>query len=436
MQSLETDVMRKINSRLVPFLFIVYLVNFLDRVNLGFAALGMNKQLGFSASTYGLGAGIFFIGYLLFEIPSNLIMHKVGARIWITRIMLTWGCVAICMSLVRTASSFYTVRFLLGLAESGFVPGLLLYLTYWYPERFRAAATAKIWMATAIAVVVGSPISGALLSITWLGWSGWQWMFILEGIPAVLLAGVAIRYLTDRPENAKWLTAKEQEWLASELARDSKEKKGTEVTLPLASLTSSRVWLLAVAYGCLGCGFFGLNYWLPQIIKQASGASNIEVGFLSTLPFTCAAVGMISAGRWSDRTGKHQRLYVSALVCGAVCLAASGFLANPLFAFALLCVATMSVFSVACVFWSLPASFLSSRAAAAGFALINSVGAVGGFSGPFLIGWLRSISGGYSVSLAATSLILLISAIIVAAFKSPRAGHEFGDSNAYTSRST
>lgn len=417
MDNIEQSTMKKVNRRLVPFLFLVYCVNFLDRVNVGFAALQMNQELGFSAATYGLGAGIFFMGYFLFEIPSNLALHKVGARIWIARIMLTWGAVAIGMALVNSVNSFYLVRFLLGVAEAGFVPGLLLYVTYWYPERFRAGAISKIWAATAIAVVIGSPVSGALLSVSWFGISGWRWMFIFEGAPAVLLAVVALKYLTDRPEKALWLTAVEREWLKRELLRDDMAKKDVQVASLTSSLTSSRVWLLSFAYFSLGCGFFGLNFWLPQIIKQASGASNIAVGFLNAVPFLCAAIAMVYAGRSSDRSGDRKRFYVIGVVLGALCLTLSALVHNVLLALVLMCVSTMSIWSVISIFWSLPSAFLTGTGAAAGLAVINSIGGLGGFIGPYLIGWLRAMSSGYVTALLALSLILILSAVVVALSK-------------------
>lgn len=414
MDDIEQRTMRKVNRRLVPFLFIVYCVNFLDRVNVGFAALQMNHELGFSSATYGLGAGIFFIGYFLFEVPSNLALHKFGARVWIARIMLTWGAVAIGMAFVNSVNSFYVARFTLGVAEAGFVPGVLLYVTYWYPERFRAGAISKIWAATAIAVVVGSPLSGALLSISWFGVSGWRWMFILEGAPAVLLAVAALRYLTDRPEKASWLRPIEREWLKNELLRDVQTGKEVQVASLRSSLTSPRVWLFSFAYFSLGCGFFGLNFWLPQIIKQASGASNITVGFLNAVPFLCAAFAMVYAGRWSDRTGDRIRFYIIGVVLGALCLTLSALVDNALLALVLMCIATMGIWSVISIFWSLPSSFLTGTGAAAGLAVINSIGGLGGFTGPYLIGWLRATSTGYVTALTALSIILFLSAVLVA----------------------
>lgn len=422
MDKLETRTMRKINMRLVPFLFLVYCINFLDRVNVGFAALEMNRDLGFSPAVYGLGAGIFFLGYFIFEIPSNIALHKVGARIWIARIMLSWGIVAMGMALVSSATSFYVARFLLGVAEAGFVPGLLLYITYWYPERFRAGAISKIWAATAIAVVIGSPISAALLSINWFGLAGWQWMFILEGVPAVLLAVMTYAYLTDRPQDANWLTAEERGWLESELAGDATAKRGLEVSQIGATLRSPRVWLLSLTYLTLGCGFFGLNFWLPQIIKQASGASNLAVGFLNSIPFICAAVAMIYAGRWSDRIGERRYFYMIGVTIGAVALTLSALVGNPLLALALMCVATMSIWSVIAVFWSLPAAFLSGAGAAAGLAMINSIGGLGGFIGPYLIGWVRNANNGYVEAMLLLSAILMIGVVLIALSRAPRAG--------------
>jgi ACS family tartrate transporter-like MFS transporter len=421
MDSLEQRTMAKVNRRLVPFLFLVYCINFLDRVNVGFAALQMNQELGFTPAVYGLGAGIFFLGYFIFEVPSNMALHKVGARIWIARIMLSWGIVAMGMALVTSATSFYVARFLLGIAEAGFVPGLLLYVSYWYPERLRAGAVSKIWAATAIAVVIGSPISGALLSIDWLGLSGWKWMFILEGVPAVLLALASYKYLTDRPEQATWLDAEERVWLAGELASDEKNRSVSSVSSLAATLRSPRVWLLSLTYLTLGCGFFGLNFWLPQIIKQASGASNLAVGFLNSIPFLCAAVAMVVAGRWSDETGNRRWFYVSGVVIGAALLAASALAANPLVALVLMCLATMSIWSVISVFWTLPAAFLTGAGAAAGLAMINSIGGLGGFIGPYVIGWVRGANTGYAEALITIACIMLVGAALIAMSRPSRA---------------
>ncbi len=414
MNHLESSTMRKVNRRLVPFLFIAYFINFLDRVNVGFAALRMNQELGFSPAVYGLGAGIFFIGYFIFEVPSNMALHRVGARIWLARIMLTWGLVAMGTALITSATTFYLARFLLGVAEAGFVPGILLYLSYWYPERLRASAVSKVWAATAIAVVIGSPVSGALLSLSWFDLSGWKWMFILEGIPAVLLGLITYTCLTDRPKNATWLTPEEQQWLQGELEADQRAKQAVSVSRLSDALRSPRVWLLSLTYATLGCGFFGLNFWLPQIIKQASGVSNLAVGFLNAIPFLCAAVAMVVVGRWSDRTGQRRWLYVAGVLIGAACLTLSALSTNPFLALALMCVAMASIWSVIAVFWSLPAAFLSGAGAASGMALINSIGGLGGFVGPYMIGWVRSSNSNYVEALVLLSGILVVSALLVA----------------------
>ncbi len=414
MNHLESSTMRKVNRRLVPFLFIAYFINFLDRVNVGFAALKMNQELGFSPAVYGLGAGIFFIGYFIFEVPSNMALHRVGARIWLARIMLTWGLVAMGTALITSATTFYLARFLLGVAEAGFVPGILLYLSYWYPERLRASAVSKVWAATAIAVVIGSPVSGALLSLSWFDLSGWKWMFILEGIPAVLLGLITYTCLTDRPKNATWLTPEEQQWLQGELEADQRAKQAVSVSRLSDALRSPRVWLLSLTYATLGCGFFGLNFWLPQIIKQASGVSNLAVGFLNAIPFLCAAVAMVVVGRWSDRTGQRRWLYVAGVLIGAACLTLSALSTNPFLALALMCVAMASIWSVIAVFWSLPAAFLSGAGAASGMALINSIGGLGGFVGPYMIGWVRSSNSNYVEALVLLSGILVVSALLVA----------------------
>lgn len=290
--------MAVVRRRLIPFMFVLYIVSYLDRINVGFAALQMNRDLHFSDAVYGFGAGVFFIGYVLFEIPSNLILHRVGARTWIARIMMTWGVLAAAMMLVRTAPAFYVMRFLLGLAEAGFFPGMLLYLSRWFPARERARAVALFMTATAVAGVIGAPISGALLELHGVaGLAGWQWMFLLEGLPAVVLAVVVLVYLTERPEEAVWLMPEERSWIVEQLRGEREALKHEERFTVARALTSGRIWAFGVLYFLLVTAMYGIAFWLPQIIQAWSGRGNFIVGIASAVPYLVAAIGMPLIGR-------------------------------------------------------------------------------------------------------------------------------------------
>ena len=295
----------KAGRRLLPFLCLCYAVNFLDRVNVGFAALAMNDDLGFSPSVFGVGAGIFFAGYILFEVPSNLAMQKFGARIWIARIMISWGLVAIAMAFVSGERSFYALRFLLGVAEAGFFPGIILYLTYWFPARERARIVALFMAAVPLATMVGGPVSGALLEMHGLlGLKGWHWLFIVEGLPAVILGVIALKFLDDRPEHARWLSQDERTTLASTLAAEAKATRETGYAELGQALTRPRVLVLGFLYFCIVIGFYGVSFWMPQVI-QTYGQTPLRIGFLTAIPFFFAAVAMVAWGAHSDRTGER-----------------------------------------------------------------------------------------------------------------------------------
>jgi ACS family tartrate transporter-like MFS transporter len=408
----ERAVLAKVTWRLIPFMFVLYIVAYLDRINVGFAALQMNQDLGLTPAVYGFGAGIFFIGYFLFEIPSNLILQRVGARLWIARILITWGIIASATMLVRNAESFVVARFLLGAAEAGFFPGMILYLTYWYPAAERARTVALFMTATAIAGVVGGPVSGAILSLHGAGGlAGWQWLFLLEGLPAIILGVVVLVYLPDGPERATWLAPEERTWLRQRLAADREAIPG-HYTLRQA-LTSGRVWLLCLLYLALVIGTYGLSMWLPQIIEGFSGLGDFGVGLLSAVPYLAAAVAMVLVGSHSDRTGERRwHLAVPALV-GAIGLALSAFLQPaPVLALAALSLAALGIWSAFGPFWSLPTTFLTGTAAAGGMALINSVGNLGGFLGPYLVGAVRSTTQSFTGGLLALALILLLGVVL------------------------
>lgn len=418
----EASTIAAVSRRLIPFLFVLFVVNFLDRVNVGFAALQMNADLNFTPEVFGLGVGLFFVAYVAFEIPSNLILQRVGARLWIARIMVTWGLASAAMAFVSGPRSFYLLRFLLGLAEAGFVPGVLLYLGQWFPEKARAAAVAKFMTASAVSIAIGAPVSGAVMSLGgFLGLAGWQWMFLLEGVPAALLGLAVLAVLPDRPADAAWLDAGQRAWLASTLRREAAAKRaggGLHGIGP--ALASPAVWLIGAIYFCIGIGFYGVSLWLPQILRQMSGLPPFGVGLLTTLPFLSAAAAMVANGRHSDRTGERRwHLAVSCLL-GAAGFGAGAMAASPAAAFGGICLGAAGLWGGIGVFWSLPMAALGGTAAAAGIALVNAVGNVGGFVGPTVIGWLRARTPGFGASLLLVAGFLALAAALTAAL--PRQG--------------
>jgi ACS family tartrate transporter-like MFS transporter len=407
-------VLKKVTRRLIPFLFILYIVAYLDRVNVGFAQLQMKQALGFSDAAYGFGAGIFFIGYFLFEIPSNLILERVGARLWIARIMIVWGVVAAGMVLVRGPVTFYLLRFLLGIGEAGFFPGIVLYLTYWFPSAERARAISLFMTATALAGVIGGPVSGALLSLNGVaGLAGWQWLFLLEGVPAILLGVVVLFYLTDYPEQAEWLQAEERAWLSERLKSEGERRLPHHSQTLWQALSNVKVWLLSFLYFTIILGFYSISLWLPIIIKGFSGLSDFQVGVVSAIPYLAAAIGMILIGSHSDRTGERRWHVALPAFTGACALALSAYLHLPLLILLSLCLAALGIWGALGPFWTLPSSFLRGSAAAGGIAIINSVGNLGGFIGPYLIGYIKRNTGSFAGGLVVLALFLLIGALLV-----------------------
>lgn len=404
-------VLAKARRRLIPFLFLLYIVAYLDRVNVAFAALQMNAALGFSATTYSVGAGIFFLSYALFEIPSNVILARVGARVWIARIMISWGIVSSAMMFVRGAAGFYTLRFLLGAAEAGFFPGILFYLTRWFPARERARTIAAFMTATLIAGVIGSPVSGALLSVHGAGLAGWQWLFLLEGIPAVLLGVVVLRALTERPADAVWLTERERQLLAACLAEDAIGRAVTDRATD--ALKHGRTWLLAVVYFSIPVTMYGLGFWLPQIVKAASGGSDFTVGMLTAIPYAAGAIAMVIAGRHSDRTGERRRHVAVAALTGAIGLVLSTRADGIAASIATLSIAMAGLASMFGPFWALATSTLGGVGAAAAIALINSVGNTGGFVGPYLLGAIQDATHSFTIGLVVVAAMLACGGALV-----------------------
>ena len=385
----------KTSRRLIPFLVLCYAVNFLDRVNVGFAALAMNKDLGFRPELFGFGAGIFFAGYILCEIPSNLALHRFGARIWTARIMISWGLVATAMGLVTGETSFYALRFALGVAEAGFFPGIILYLTYWFPRESRARIVSLFMTAVPISTVVGGPLSGALLGLHGLGGiAGWRWLFIIEGIPAVLLGIVALMFLTDRPKDAQWLAPEERAALEWRLEAEAEDTRASGYVGIGQALINPRVIELGLLYFGLVIGLYGIGFWMPQVLK-IFGLSNLAIGFLTAVPYLIAAIGMVIAGRHSDATGERIWHVALPLFVSGAAFAWSAH-AGPLpIVMLALSLATLGIYAAIGTFWSLPTSILTGTGAAAGLALINSMGNCGGFAGPVIVGQLKGATGDF-----------------------------------------
>ena len=405
-------VLAKTRRRLIPFLFLLYIVAYLDRINVGFAALQMNQALGFSPTIYGFGAGIFFLSYVLFEIPSNVILSRVGARIWIARIMISWGIVSSAMMFVQGVTGFYTLRFLLGMAEAGFFPGIIYYLTRWFPIRERARTIAAFMTATLIAGVIGGPLSGALLSFDGFGLAGWQWLFLLEGLPAIVLGVFVLKFLTERPEEAMWLSDAERATLVACLSEDSRAQPA-ETTA--RALSNRRTWLLAVVYFTIPVTLYGIGFWLPQMLKTASGGSDLTVGLLSAVPYTAGAIAMVIAGRHSDRTGERRWHVVVAALIGAAGLAASTLSTGVVWSLVTLSIAMAGLASMFGPFWALTTSTMGGVGAAASIALVNSVGNTGGFVGPYLLGALNDATGSFALGLSAIAAMLAAGGLLVLA---------------------
>jgi ACS family tartrate transporter-like MFS transporter len=412
--AVEARAVRRVRLRLVPFLALLYFFAYLDRVNVGFASLQMNAAVGLTPSDYGFGAGIFFFGYFLFEIPSNLVLQKVGARLWIARILIVWGVISTSMAAVAGPRSFWGLRFLLGAAEAGFYPGILYYLTLWFPARHRAGAVAQFATASMVAGIVGSPLSGLLLSLRGVGGlDGWQWLFLIEGVPSVLLGLLVLAFLTDRPEEAGWLPAEEKAWLVETLRGEHAEATDTHHSTLAAAVRDPHVWWLATLFFLLVVAGYGFNFWVPQIVKGLSGGSDFRVGLLTAIPYMLAATGMVTVAAHSDRTGERR-----GHVAGAALVATAGFAASvllndrPVASFVALCVAALGTFAATPPFWSFPTTFLRGAAAAGGIALINSVGNLGGFAGPYLVGWLKDVTGSFSGGLLVLAAAPAIAALM------------------------
>ncbi len=384
----------KVTWRLIPLLFFCYIIAYIDRINVGFAKLHLREVLGVDPlkydSVYGFGAGLFFIGYFLFEVPSNLILQRVGARVWIARIMILWGLVSMGMMFTNSLTMFYVMRFLLGAAEAGFFPGIILYLTYWYPAQERARTIALFATGGVMAGVIGSPISGAILGMNGIGgWAGWQWLFFLEAIPAVLMGFVVLIILPNRPQNARWLSPDEKSWIQARLDDESALDRSHKQHGLRDVFFSPRVWLLCLLYFLMNVGGYGYEMWLPSIIKKFSGQSDTVVGLINAIPYFIAGIAMVLVSRYSDKTGERRLVVAASAITSACGFAASAYLTSPILALAALVLAFVGLKSTIAPFWAMTTGYLTGAAAAGGIALINSVGNLGGFVGPFLVGVIK-----------------------------------------------
>ena len=413
----ESSALKKVGNRLVPYLAMLYFAAFIDRVNVSFAAAQMNRDLGFSAYVYGLGAGIFFIGYSLCEVPSNLILHKMGGRRWLARIMITWSVIAAAMAMVKGATGFYALRFLLGVAEAGFFPGILYYLTYWVTAAERARLLGTLMTAIPISTALGGPISRAILQLDGaMGLSGWQWLFLTETIPSLALGIVTFIYLPDTPAQAAWLTSEEREWLTRQLESERACRGAQPRPTVLQALRSSRVLALSLCYVGVEIGLYGVILWVPQFFAHAGIAAG-NVGYAVAIPYAVAAIGMVWWSRHSDRMKERVWHIAVASLVAFVGLAASAWLMDsPLWSVVAISIGAAGTLAILPIFWTLPAALLDGAAAAGAMALINALGNVGGFAGPFMVGWIKEATGSFTWGLlvvAGSVLLTGITAVLI-----------------------
>ena len=413
MDTLEQRTMARVSARLVPFLIVCYFVAYLDRVNISFAALTMNKDLGLSASAYGLGAGIFFLAYAVFEVPSNLLLARFGARRWIARIMVSWGIMSGAMAFIGNETWFYVVRFLLGLAEAGFFPGVIFYLTLWFPATYRARVIGYFMAAIPLSSVIGAPISSALLGLEGvIGMHGWQWLFILEAVPALLLSVAVLFYLTDKPADAGWLSDDERRWLVDRLAVEERQRKAARHYSVWQALLNPRVLALSLVYFGAVATNYGLSFFLPQIVK-AFGMSNLQTGFVAAIPYAVGVISIVWWGRHSDAKLERRFHTAFAIFVAAAGLTVAAFLNDPTAKMVAFSVAGFGIFGCLPVFWTLPTAFLSGAAAAGGIAIINSLGNLAGFFGPSVMGMIKDSTGSFTNGLLVLAGVAVVAAVIV-----------------------
>lgn len=425
MDEIEQRTIGKVMWRLLPFLFLCYFVAYLDRVNVGFAKLQMDTALGLSEAAFGFGAGLFFISYFLLEVPSNLALDKFGARLWIARIMITWGLISGAFAFTRPIAAatglspewvFYILRFLLGMAEAGFFPGIIFYLTLWFPSLYRARVVSLFMLAIPFSSIIGAPISGGLLNLHGAGLEGWQWLFILEAVPSVLVGFAVIFYLTDRPALAKWLEQDERVWLDTRLGTERRNKEAVEHLSIGQALSDRRILACSLIYFCLNAASYGVAFFLPTIIK-GFGVGNFETGLLAALPFVFGAIGMVLLGRSSDRTLKRREHVCLAMALAAIGVGGAGLVSSPALVLGLLCLGQIGVSAMPPLFWPIPSTFLTGTSAAAGIAAINSLGNLSGFAGPYVMGYLKDATGNFAAGLLLLAACSLLGAVVVMMLK-------------------
>jgi MFS transporter, ACS family, tartrate transporter len=413
---LEYETIARVKWRILPLLFLCYYAAYLDRVNVGFAALQMNKALGLTGAAFGFGGGIFFVGYFLAEIPSNLILERVGARVWIARILLTWGIISALTAFVWSEWSFYGIRFLLGIAEAGYYPGIILFLTWWFPSAYRSRMIALFMTAIPVAVITGSWASGFILGMDGIwGLRGWQWLFVIEALPAIVLGVIVYFWLTDRPEQAHWLTEPQRKWLSGQLARERAQRERIHHFALGETLCNPRVWALTLVYFGQNVTSYGFVLFLPQIVKRF-GLTNVQTGFVSALPFIGTLVGIFLWARASDRTGARSGMCGASLLISAALLISCLLLqSSPIATMAVLVLFQMAASGIAPTFWALPCAMLTGSAAAGGIALINSVGNLGGFVGPYAMGLVQDATGSFPLGLLAIAMGSVVAGLVVLA---------------------
>jgi ACS family tartrate transporter-like MFS transporter len=411
-ETLEARTMKKVAWRLLPLAILGYVVAYVDRSNISFAALTMNQDLGFTAYVYGLGAGIFFFGYLLFEIPSNLVLERVGARLWIARIMLTWGIASACTALITGPISFYCVRFLVGAAEAGFLPGMVLYFTYWFPASYRGRVFAGLYFAQPVANAAAAIASGAILEMNGLlGLKGWQWIFILEAVPAALLAIAILKWMTDRPAEAKWLTQEERQWLTDTLAAERKSADAAGPKSWVSVFSDRRVIALSVIWFGTVTANYGIVFFMPQLLKGL-GLSTLMTGFVSAVPYLVGIIGLAAWGWTSDRTNERRWHLIVASVLGAIGFAGAAWFGASYWSVAAMSIAMVGLYGTRAVFWAMPSAFLTGATAAAAFAFINSLSQIGGYVGPFIVGWIKTETNSFEAALYFLGACSLVSALV------------------------
>lgn len=410
-QSIEHRTIKKLMWRIIPFTFVLYIISYLDRANIGYAALQMNKELALTSEMFGFVSGIFFIGYFLFEVPSNVMLQRFGARVWIARILVTWGIIATLTGLAQTAAQLYILRFLLGVSEAGFFPGIVLYLTYWFPAKHKATSIALFTSAIPVSYILGAPMSTWIMDhIHWLGLSGWRWMVILEGAPAIVLGIATYFFLTERPADAKWLTEEEKHWLITELVNEGKARPDVKHLSTFKAMVNPKVLYLSFIYFVYQTGSLGVGYWMPQIVKGFSDVlSNTQIGLVVMVPYLVATISMVFWSRNSDRTRERRLHSAIPLFVAAIGLIGAGMTSNAFIAIALITIALTGLYSFKSPFWAVPSLFLSTSTSAVAIAVINSIGNLGGFVGPYAVGMLKDATGSTQAGLIFMSGLLIVS---------------------------